>query len=118
MAQSAISPSGSRRAPRADFELALDQALSTLDQPLGPRRRLEALARAKQQILAAAAAMVAAERRRVVQALTPARLRKEVRELLDVYEAVLDYVDDLERQPVIAGEVRRLWCRGEIRWML
>jgi hypothetical protein len=103
---------------KPDFELALDAALAPLDSIItGPRRRAEAVARARQQIHAAAEALVKAERR-VVAALTPAQLRKEVLELITSHEALLDYIDDLERQPVIAGEVRRLRCRGEIGWLL
>jgi hypothetical protein len=53
----------------ADFELALDQALAPLDSIItGPRRRAEALCRARREILAAAAAAMKAERRRVVAA--------------------------------------------------
>jgi hypothetical protein len=52
----------------------------------------------------------------VVRATTTAELRKEVRELLDSYEQLLDYVEDLERCPVIAAELQRLRCCGELRW--
>jgi hypothetical protein len=58
--------------------------------------------------------MVPAERRRVVQATTTAQLRAEVLKLIASHEGLLD----LERQPVIAGEVRRLRARGEIPWLL
>jgi hypothetical protein len=61
---------------------------------------------------------VKAERRRVVQAMTPARLRKEVLELIDSHARLLDYLDDIERQPVIAAEVNRLCRSGAIPWPL
>jgi hypothetical protein len=102
----------------ADFACALDQALAPLDSVMGPRRRTEALTLARQQIHAAAAAMVAAERGRVVRATTTAQLRAEVLELAESHEALLELLDDLERRPVIAAELRRLRCRGEIKWML
>jgi hypothetical protein len=104
--------------PKKDFDCALDQALAPLDSVMGPRRRAEALCRARQQIHAAVAAMVAAERRRVVQAMTPAQLRVEVLQLIASHEALVDYIEDLERWSVIAAELRRLRCRGEIRWVL
>jgi hypothetical protein len=101
------------------FDHAVLAALAPLDTIItGPRRRAEALAGARQQIHAAAAALVAAERRRVVQMTTSGQLRKQVLELVAAYEELCDFVDDIERQPVIAGEVKRLRCRGEIRWVL
>jgi hypothetical protein len=105
-------------ASSADFTLAVDGALAPLDNMMGPRARAVAIANARREILAAADAAMKAEKRRIVAALTPAQLRKEVRELLDAHEQLLDYIDDLERQPVIAGEVRRLRSSGEIRWVL
>jgi hypothetical protein len=103
---------------KPDFELAVDQALAALDSMMGPRARAAAIANARREILAAADAALKAEKRRTVAALTPAQLRKEVRESLDAHTALLDFVDDLERQPVIAGEVKRLRSRGELPWPL
>ena len=80
--------------------------------------RAAAIANARREILVAFVAALKAEKRRLVAALTPAQLRKEVRELLDAYTSVLDYLDDLDRQPVIAAEERRLRARGEIPWPL
>jgi hypothetical protein len=102
----------------ADFAGALDATLASLDKIVGSSQRAREFARARREILAAADATMKAEKRRIVAALTPAWLRKEVRELIDSHEALLDYIDDLERQPVIAGEVQRLRSRGEIPWPL
>jgi DNA primase len=101
-----------------DFDRALCAALAPLNQMMPQRQRAEALARARREILAAAAALMKAERRRVVQMTSPAQLRDEVLELVNSHEALLDYIDDLERQPVIAREVKRLRSRGEIPWPL
>jgi hypothetical protein len=103
---------------KPDFELALDEALAALPAVAGPRTHAAAVARVRQLIVTAAEALMRAEKRRIVAALTPAQLRKEVRELIDSHEALLDYIDDLERQPVIAGEVKRLRARGELPWPL
>jgi hypothetical protein len=99
---------------KPDFELALDEALAALPAVAGPRTHAAALAHARCEILAAADAALKAEKRKLVAALTPVQLRKEVRELLDAHEALLDFIDDLERQPAIARELRRRRCRGEI----
>jgi hypothetical protein len=109
---------GAAETGKPDFQLALDQALAALDNMMGPRQRAAAIANARREILVAFAAAVKTEKRKIVAALTPAQLRKEVRELLDSHEALLDYIDDLERQPVIAGEVRRLRRSGAIPWPL
>jgi hypothetical protein len=101
-----------------DFGLALDAALAPLDRMMGSRWPAEALARARVAIMAAFADATKAEKRRIVAALSPAELRKEVQQLLDSHEALLDYLDDLERQPVIAAEVKKLRARGEIPWPL
>jgi hypothetical protein len=58
---------------------------------------------------------MATERRRVVQMTTMSQLRREVLELIESREQLLDYIDDLERQPVIAAEMRRLRCRAAVR---
>jgi hypothetical protein len=102
----------------SEFEQALDAALLPLDRMMGSRWRAAALARARGEIMAAFADAQKAEKRRLVAALTPAELRKEVRALIDSHEALLDYLDDLERVPVIAREVKRLRSRGEIPWPL
>jgi hypothetical protein len=109
---------GAAELHKPDFELALDRALAPFNRMMSQRQRTEAIARARSQILLAVEVAMKAERRRVVAELTPAQLRKEVRELLDSHTELLDYLDDLERQPVIAGEVRRLRARGEIPWPL
>jgi hypothetical protein len=101
-----------------DFALALARALAPFGIMMSSRQRVEAIARARREILAAVELALKAERRRTVAALTPAQLRKEVRELLDSHTQLLDYLDDLMRCPVIAGEVRRLRARGEIPWPL
>jgi hypothetical protein len=104
--------------PFPQFETALGAALAPLDRLLPQRRRVEALARARGEILAAFDAALAAERRRVVRATTPPELRTEVGQLLDSHDELLDYLEDIERQPVIAAELQRLRCSGEIRWVL
>jgi hypothetical protein len=114
--RSPIGNGGTAEIDKPDFDRALDQALAPLEGMMGPRARAAALARARREILAAVEVAMKAEKRRLVAALTPAQLRKEVRELLDAYTSVLDYLDDLDRQPVIAAEVRRLRARGEIPW--
>jgi hypothetical protein len=101
-----------------DFELTLDQVLAGLDQMMGSTWRAEALCRARREILAAVDTLVKAERRKTVAALTPAQLRKEVRELLDSHEALLDYVDTIERWPRIGEELKKLRVRGELPWPL
>jgi hypothetical protein len=100
------------------IELALDEALAPLDNMMGPRARAAAIANARREILAAVEALMQAEKRRLVAAMSPAQLRKEVRELLDAYESVLDYVDAIERWPRIGEELKRLRACGEIPWPL
>jgi hypothetical protein len=102
----------------ADFDRALDAALAGLDRMMGPRARTAAIANARCEILAAVDVLLKAEKRRIVAELTPARLRMEVRELLDAHESVLNYVDDLTRSPVIAAEVQRMRRTGQIPWPL
>jgi hypothetical protein len=59
--------------------------------------------------------MAKAERSRVVQMTSPAQLRSQILALVDSHDELLNLVQDLERQPVIAAEMRRLRCCGEIR---
>jgi hypothetical protein len=118
MSETPMQNGGAAETHKPDFTLALDAALVMLDRLMPQRQRVEALCRARREILEAAAAAMKAEKRKIVAALTPAQLRKEVRELLDAHEAVLDYLDDLERQPVIAGELKRLRRSGQIPWPL
>jgi acyl-CoA reductase-like NAD-dependent aldehyde dehydrogenase len=101
-----------------DFERAIASALAPLDRMMPARQRAEALSRARREILAAAEAIAAAERKRVAQAMTPAALRKQILDLVASHQELLDYIDDIGRVPVIAAEMRRLRCRGEIGWML
>jgi uncharacterized membrane protein len=101
-----------------DFDRTLCAALAPFARMMSQRQRGAALDRARQEILAAVEVALKAEKRRVVAALTPAELRKEVRELLDSHEQLFDYVDNLGRQPVIAREIKRLRSRGEIPWPL
>jgi hypothetical protein len=101
-----------------DFERALAEALAPLDRMMPQRQRAEALRRARGEIVAALDVALKAEKRRIVAALSPEALRREVQQLLDSHTQLLDYVDDLERQPVIAREVKRLRGRGEIPWPL
>jgi hypothetical protein len=115
-ASAPVRPATENRHP--DFEHALVLALASLDRLMPQRQRAEALVRARREILAAVSATMAAERRRVVQMTTSAQLRREVIELIDGRDQLLDFIDDLVRQPLIAAEVRRLRCRGEIGWML
>jgi hypothetical protein len=105
-------------ASSADFELALDATLASIDKLMGSTQRAREFARARREILAAADLALKAERRRTVAALTPAQLRKEVRELLDSHEALLDYIDAIERRPRIGEELKRLRACGEIPWPL
>jgi hypothetical protein len=103
------------------FARALDEALAPFGIMMSSRQRTAAIARARREILAAADAMMKAEKRRIVEAERQgdvAELWKEVDELIAAHKAVLNYVDDLERQPVIAGEVRRLRRTGQIPWFL
>jgi hypothetical protein len=102
----------------ADFDRALALGLAPLDRLMPRRQRTEALARARQQIVAAAEVTMKAEKRRIVAALTPVQLRKEVRELITSHEQLLDYIDTIERWPRIGEELKRLRCRGEIPWPL
>jgi hypothetical protein len=88
---------GAAETTKPDFELAFDAALASIDKIMGSRQRAREFARARREILAAADVMMKAEKRQIVAALTPAQLRREVRELLDSHAALLDYIDDLER---------------------
>jgi hypothetical protein len=104
--------------PCPELEQSIAAALAPLDKLMGSRERAFALTRARHEIRAAIESALKAERRRVVQEMTSAELRAQVLELVASHEALLDFVDDLERQPMIAAELRRLRCRGEIRWLL
>jgi hypothetical protein len=101
-----------------DFASAVSRVLAMLDRLMPQRQRAAALARARRDILAAAAVALAAEPRRVVEMTTSPELREKVRRLVDSHAELLDYLDDLDRHPVIAGELQRLRCSGEIRWVL
>jgi hypothetical protein len=100
-----------------DFDCALCAALASLDRMMPERQRAEALAGARRDILAAAAAALAAERRRAVALVTSRGLREKVRRLVDSHTELLDYLDEIERQPVIAAELQCLRQSGEIRWL-
>jgi hypothetical protein len=100
------------------FDRALDAALAGLDRMMGPRQRAAAIASARREIFTAAEALVKAERRKTVAELTPVQLRREIQQLLDSHTQLLDYLDDLDRQPVIAAEVRRLRRSGQLPWPL
>jgi hypothetical protein len=104
--------------PCPELEQAIATVLRSLDKLMGSRERAFALTRARHELRAAIEPALKAERRRVVRATTDAQIRKEVLEIIAERDALLDFVDDLQRQPMIAAEVRRLRARGEIRWLL
>jgi hypothetical protein len=104
--------------PCPELEQSIAAVLRSLDKLMGSRERAFALTRARHELRAALELALKAERRRVVRATMPAKLRKDVLALADSHNELLDYLDELERQPVIAAELQRLRCRGEICWLL
>jgi hypothetical protein len=85
---------------------------------MGPRARAAAIANARREILAAVEVALEAEKRKIVAAMSPARIRTEVAALIQSHTELLDYIDAIERWPRIGEELKQLRVRGEIPWPL